>query len=203
MVEDLEIPISAGDFDPKVHKIVPNADPTAVSQTEKLLKAQGLMELLPTGILDPVKVVTRVLDAQEQPNWQELIKPEIAQSGQVPQQPDPKMLEMQMKGQMEQQKIGMQAQAQQHKMQLEARDREVQLAMKQQEHEQDMQHRADMANIQAAEAVHKQRIFSAQEQAAFIQKLMQADAEHQQKLSHADAAAKQKAKEPKKEPKKA
>jgi hypothetical protein len=66
-----------------------------------------------------------------------------------------------------------------------------------------MQHRADMANIQAAEAVHKQRIFSAQEQAAFIQKLMQADAEHQQKLSHADAAAKQKAKEPKKEPKKA
>jgi chaperonin GroES len=202
MVEDLEIAISAQDFDPKVHKIVPNADPTAVSQTEKLLKAQGLMELLPTGILDPVKVVTRVLDAQEQPNWQELIKAEVAQSGQIPQQPDPKLLEMQMKGQLEQQKIGLQSQAQQHRMQLEERDKAVQLAMKQQEHEQEMQHRADMANISAAEAVHKQRIFSAQEQAAFIQKLMHADADHQQKMAHANEAAKQKAKEPKKEPKK-
>lgn len=203
MVEDLEITISAEDFDPKQHKIFPGADPTAVSQTEKLLKAQGLMELLPTGILDPVKVVTRVLDAQEQPNWQELLNPQVAQTGQVPQQPDPKMLEMQMKGQMEQQKIGLQSQAQQHKMQLESRDREVQLAMKQAEHEQEMQNRADMAKLQAAEAEHKQRIFSATEQAAFIQKLMQADAEHQQKMSHADAAAKQKAKEPSKGAKKA
>jgi hypothetical protein len=143
-----------------------------------------------------------VLDAQEQPNWQELIKAEVAQTGQIPQQPDPKLLEMQMKGQLEQQKIGLQSQAQQHRMQLEERDKAVQLAMKQQEHEQDMQHRADMANISAAEAVHKQRIFSAQEQAAFIQKLMHADADHQQKMAHADEAAKQKAKEPKKEPKK-
>jgi hypothetical protein len=55
-----------------------------------------------------------------------------------------------------------------------------------------------MANIQAAEAVHKQRIFSATEQAAFIQKLMHADDTHQQKLSHAESAAKQKAKEPSK-----
>lgn len=202
LVEDLEITISAQDFDPKVHKIVPGADPTAVSQTERLMKAQGLMELLPTGVLDPVKVVTRVLDAQEQPNWQELLNPQVAQTGQIPQQPDPKMMEMQMKGQMEQQKIGLQAQAQQHKMELEARDRQVQLAMKQQEHEQAMSHRADMANLQAAEAVHKQRIFSAQEQAAFIQKLMQDHADHQQKMAHADAAAKQKAREPKKEPKK-
>ena len=201
-VQGLEITISAEDFDSKVHKIIPNADPTAVSQTEKLLKAQGLMELLPTGILDPVKVVTRVLDAQEQPNWQELLNPQVAESGQVPQKPDPKMLEMQMKGQMEQQKIGLQAQAQQHKMELETRDRETQLAMKQQEHEQAMQHAADMANIQAADAVHKQRIFSATEQAAFLQKLMQDDASHQQKMAHAEQAAKQKAKEPKKEPKK-
>lgn len=202
IVQDLDVTISAEDFNPKAHKIVPGADPTAVSQTERLMKAQGLMELLPTGVLDPVKVVTRVLDAQEQPNWQELIKPEIAQSGQIPQQPDPKMLEMQMKGQMEQQKIGLQAQAQQHKMELETRDRETQLAMKQQEHEQAMQHAADMANLQAADAVHKQRVFSAQEQAAFIQKLMQDHAVHQQKMAHAEAASKQKAQEPKKEPKK-
>lgn len=201
-VQDLGIMINPMDFDPKAHKIYPGADPTAVSQTEKLLKAQGLMELLPTGVLDPVKVVQRILDAQEQPNWQDLLNAQVAQTGQLQPPPDPKMQEMQMKGQMEGQKIQLQAQAQQHKMQLEERSKQVQLAMAQQEHAQDMQHKQDMANIQAAEAVHKQRIFSATEQAAFIQKLMHADNEHQQKMSHVEAAAQQKAKEPSKGAKK-
>jgi chaperonin GroES len=197
-VDVVDMQVGPTDFDMKQHKIFPGADPTAVSQTEKLLKAQGLLELLPTGVLDPVKVVMRVLDAQEQPNWQEILNPQVAQSGQLPQQPDPKMLELQMKGQMEGQKIQMQAQAQEHKMQLEAHDKQVQLAMAQQEHAQKMQQAADMANIHAAEAVHKQRVFSATEQAAFIQKLMHNEAEHTQKLSHAAEAAKQQAKKPSK-----
>ena len=201
VVQDLGVTIDPADFDPKAHKIIPGADPTAVSQTEKLLKAQGLMELLPTGVLDPVKVVQRILDAQEQPNWEELLNPQVAQSGQLPQQPDPKMLELQMKGQMEGQKIQMQAQAQEHKMALDEHDKQVQLAMKQQEHAQEMQHREDLANIQAAEAVHKQRVNSAADQAALLQKLSHADQTHQQKLSHADQAAKQQAKKPSKKDK--
>lgn len=201
-VQDLDISISAEDFDPKVHKIIPGADPTAVSQTERLMKAQGLMELLPTGVLDPVKVVMRVLDAQEQPNWQELLNQAVAQTGQIPQQPDPKMLELQMKGQMEQQKIGLQSQAQQHKMELEARDKQVQLAMKEQEHRQAMSHAEDMANIHAAEAMHKARSQMVADNATTVQKLVHGEAAHQQKMVHADAAAKQKAKEPKKEAKK-
>ena len=116
----------------------------------------------------------------------------------VPQQPDPKLLEMQMKGQMEQQKIGMQAQAQQHKMELDARDKQVQLAMKAQEHALDMNHKQEMANIQAAEALHKQRIFSAQGEADLVQKLVHGEATHQQKMQHAQQAAKQKAKQPSK-----
>jgi len=157
------------------------------------------MELLPTGILDPVKVVQRILDAQEQPNWQELIKPEIAQTGQMPPPPpDPKMLELQMKGQLEGQKIQMQGAALQHKMELEAHDKQVQLAMKQEEHAQSMQHAADMANIKAAEAVHAGRVSSATEQAGFIQKLVHADASHQQKMTHARQAAAQPAKKPSK-----
>jgi chaperonin GroES len=198
-VDTVGMEVGPDDFKQVMHKIYPAADPTAVSQTEKLLKAQGLMELLPTGILDPVKVVQRILDAQEQPNWQELLNPQIAQTGEMPPPPpDPKMLEMQMKGQLEGQKIQMQGQALQHKMELEARDKQVQLAMKQQEHAQNMQNAQDMANIKAAEAVHNQRIFSATEQAAFIQKLMHTDAEHQQKMSHAQQQAAQPAKKPSK-----
>ena len=197
-VDVVDMEVGPTDFDLSSHNIFPGADPTAVSQTEKLLKAQGLMELLPTGILDPVKVVQRVLDAQEQPNWQELLNQQVAQTGQMPQQPDPKMLEMQMKGQLEQQKIGLQSQAQQHKMELETKDKQVQLAMKQQEHALDMQHKQDMANISAAEALHKQRIFSAQGEADMIQKLTHAEQQHRQKLRHAEQAAKQPAKKPSK-----
>jgi chaperonin GroES len=198
-VDTVGMDVGPDDFKQVMHKIYPAADPTAVSQTEKLLKAQGLMELLPTGILDPVVVVKRILDAQEQPNWQELLNKQIAQTGEMPPPPpDPKLQEMQMKGQLEQQKIQMQGEAQQHKMALEERDKQVQLAMKQQEHAQSMQHAQDMANIKAAEAVHNQRVFSATEQAAFIQKLMHNDAAHQQKMSHAQQQAAQSAKKPSK-----
>lgn len=196
-VDVVDMEVGPDDFDVSKHNIVPGADPTAVSQTEKLLKAQGLMELLSTGTLDPVKVVKRVLDAQEQPNWEELLIQQVAETGQMPEAPpDPKMQEMQMKSQLEQQKIGMQAQAQQQKMQLEARDKETQLAMKAQEHALDMQHKQDMAKITAAEALHKQRIFSAQSEADMIQKLRHTEVQHQQKVRHANSAARQSAKKP-------
>jgi chaperonin GroES len=198
-VDVVDMEVNPTDFDLKLNNIFPGADPTAVSQTEKLLKAQGLMELLPSGVLDPVKVVMRILDAQEQPNWEELLNPQVAQTGQLPPPPpDPKLLEMQMKGQMEQQKIQMQSQAQQQKMELEARDKAVQLAMKQREHAQEMQHKVQMANIQAAEAVHKQRIFSAEAQAEMNQKLIHSEEEHQVKLRQQKETSAQKAKEAKK-----
>jgi chaperonin GroES len=201
-VSVVDTQVGPDDFNMSKHDIFPGADPTAVSQTEKLLKAQGLMELLPTGVLDPVKVVQRILDAQEQPNWQELLNAQVAETGQMQPPPDPKMMEMEMKSQLEQQKIGLQAQAQQHKMQLEERDKQVQLAMKQQEHAQEMQHAQDMAKIKAAEAVHNQRIFSATEQAKFIQELMHKDASHKQKLEHDKQTAAQQAKKPSKGAKK-
>lgn len=186
--EVVDVTVGPDDFSTK-YDICPGADPSASSMTEKLTKAQGLLELLPTGILDPVEVVRRVLEAQEQPNYEKLFSQQIQQTGQFEPQPDPKLQEMQMKGQLEQQKIAMQAQAQQRKGELEARDKQVQLAMKAQEHQMDMQHKSRMAQLQAAEAIHKQRIFSAQAQADLNQKVMQGsqslqqrDAEHQQKL---------------------
>lgn len=170
--------------------IVPGADPTAVSQTEKLMKAQGLLELLPTGMLNPVEVVKRVLEAQEQPNWEQLLPPQVLESGMPPEPPpDPKLQEMQMKGQLEQQKMQMQMEQASRKGELEARDKQVQLAMKHQEHQMDMQHKQQQMALSAAEAIHKQRIFSAQAQADLNQKviqgqqsLQQKQAEHQQKL---------------------
>jgi chaperonin GroES len=191
-VDVVDMEVGPEDFNIKNNNIFPGADPTSVSQTERLLKAQGLMELLPSGVLDPVKVVMRILEAQEQPNWQELLNQQVAATGQMPPKQDPKMMEMQMKGQMEQQKIAGQLQAQERKGQLEARDKEVQLAMKAQEHQMDMQHKQQQLMLSAAEAEHKQKIFSAESQAKMIQDLTQKEATHQQKLKQGEEQSKAK-----------
>lgn len=188
--EVLDSPIGPDDFNKDNYDICPGADPTAISQTEKLLKAQGLLELLPTGMLNPVEVIKRVLEAQEQPNWQQILNPQVAETGMPPEAPpDPKLQEMQMKGQLEQQKMQLQAAAQQRKGELEARDKQAQLAMKAQEHQMDLAHKAQMAKLQQAEAIHKQRIFSAESQlklnqqaASGAQKLVQNEQSHKQKL---------------------
>lgn len=162
-VSVLDTPIGPADFNDDDYDVCPGADPTAVSQTEKLLKAQGLMELLPTGMLNPVEVVSRVLQAQEQPNWEKLFSQEIQQTGQVQPQPDPKMLEMQMKMQMEQQKNQMKAEYDQFKMELERRSSEQKMAMEAQMQDMEMQHKSQMANLESAAEIHKQRIFMAAE----------------------------------------
>lgn len=181
-VRVLDQNVNPEDFNDEDYDICPGADPSSMTQTEKLMKAQGLLELLSTGMLDPVEVVKRVLEAQEQPNWEKILSQQIQQTGQFEPPPDPKLQEMQMKSQLEQQKVQMQAGATQQKMELEARDKQVQLAMQAQAHNQEMQHKAQMANIDAATAVHKQKIFSATEQAKVNQGLVQKHQEHQQKL---------------------
>lgn len=193
-VDVIDMKIGPGLFDAKTNDIYPGADPTAVSQTEKLLKAQGLMEIMPLvpGMLNPVEVIRRILDAQEQPNKEALFMPEVLQSGMYQPPPDPKMMEMQMKGQMEQQKIQMQGQAQQQKMELEARGKQVEMAMEQQMHAQEMQHKQELNNIQRAEAEHKQRIFEVQSTVQAEQNIRHTEESHQQQMRHGAEAGKAK-----------
>ena len=186
----LDVPVGPHDFSKDDYDICPGADPNATSGTEKLQKAQGLIEIMSMapGMLDPVKVVSRVLEAQEIPNWQELFTPQVQQTGQVPPPPpDPKMLEMQMKGQMEQQSLQMKAAAQQHQMEMESRDKQQQMAMAAQEHAQKMQMAQEKAQVDSAVALHKQKIFEAQE----ANKARQNEQNHQQGLVHKEQAAQQ------------
>jgi hypothetical protein len=173
-VDVVDMEIGPKDFDVKNNNIYPGADPTSISQTERLMKAQGLMELMPSGVLNPVKVVTRILEAQEQPNYQELLIPQVAQTGEMPPPPpDPKLQEMQMKGQLEQQKMASQQQQMERKSQLEASSAQAKLSMKAQEHQLDMQAKQQQLQLAAAEAQHKQRIFSAEAQQKMIAGQMQ------------------------------
>lgn len=186
----VDAPIDPADFDNKNYDVCPGADPNTATQSEKLMKAQGLMELLPTGMLDPVEVVRRVLEAQEQPNWEKLFNQQVQQSGQFQPPPDPKLQEMEMKGQLEQQKAAMKQQELEFKSQLQARDQEFKLTMQAAAQQQDMQNKSMQAKLDAAINVHKQRIFSATEQAKVNQQLTQSAQSHQQKMTQEQEKAK-------------
>ncbi len=78
----IDAPVGPDDFDNEAYDICPGADPNAVSQQEKLMKAQALLEMLPVlpGLLDPIEVVRRVLEAQEQPNPEKLFSQAVQPS---------------------------------------------------------------------------------------------------------------------------
>lgn len=181
----LDAEVSKEDFDEKSYNICPTADPSTPTQTEKLMKAQGLLELLPLGILDPVAVITRVLDAQEQPNIEQLFNQQVKETGQFQPPPDPKLQEMEMKGQLEAKKIQMQGQALERKAALEQSSEMAKLAMKKQESDMKIQAEAQKAKLDGAIAVHKQRIFSVTEQAKVNQTMAQKDMQHRQSMEQA------------------
>jgi hypothetical protein len=89
----LDQPITPEDYDPKSYDVCPTADPTAVSSTQKLLKAEGLMQVLPLGTINVQEVTKRILEAQEQPNIEALM------NNPTPQQ-DPQVQKVQMEMQM-------------------------------------------------------------------------------------------------------
>jgi len=190
--EVLGIQVDPHDFTSAGYKICPGADPNAISQTEKLLKAQGLMELLPTGMLDPLEVISRILEAQEQPNWKKLIHQETQQTGQpaTPQKPDPKMLELQMKGQMQQQEQQTKAQALAFKSHLEQSDQQTKQQMAQQALDADLQYKQQLLGLKTAELQHKAQASTADETAQTIQSLVHNEQLHQQKMSHNEEAHK-------------
>ena len=127
-----------------------------------MMKAMALLELLPLGTIDPMEVTMRVLQAQEQPNWEKLI-PGMAQTGQPQkqEQPDPKLIEMQQKMQAEQQKAGLRQQEIQQKMAMNQQSEEMKLAMKAQENQLELQNKAQQGQLDAEIAKQKQQIFMA------------------------------------------
>jgi len=187
--EVLGITVGPQDFTEEQYKICPGADPTAVSQTEKLLKAQGLMELLNLGILDPVKVGLRVLEAQEQPNYQELLNPQVAQTGQLPQQPNPKIMESEAKVNAMQQASQIKQQDMAFKQQMDQRDQQFKQAMAAHSADQDARHKQVLASLENAIQTHTANMRVAQDKQKFIQDTMHKEVDHRQKVSHQEQMA--------------
>lgn len=182
----IDTQIGPEDFDSDAYDICPAADPTAVSQTEKLLKAQGLVEMLQTfgPMMNPVEVLSRVLEAQEQPNWQRVISQQVLATGQVPPPPpDPKLLAIQGKMQADQQKAALDTQQKQVEMELAGREAEQKMQMEAQAHAQKMQIEGEKAQLKAASDIQMANIFAATERAKGQQTLVNNQDAHAQKMA--------------------
>jgi len=122
----LDEPITMQDYDAKSYDVCPTADPSAVSSTQKLLKAQGLMELIPLGTINIMEVTKRILEAQEQSNIEALM--------QMPQpQEDPKVAAMKVKTEADQQANVQEMQMKKEEHQLDMAMKQFEMQMKQQE----------------------------------------------------------------------
>lgn len=182
----IDTAIGPEDFDLESYDICPGADPTAMSQTEKLQKAMGVIELVQMApqAFNIIEVLSRVLEAQEQPNWQKLFSPEVQQSGQLPPAPpDPKVMAIQMKAEADQKKTAMDLQAKQQSMELESRDKQMQMAMEQQDHAQKMQHEVEMTNVKAASEKAMSNIYLASAAQKASQDGQHSQQAHEQKLA--------------------
>lgn len=181
----LDAPVDPEDFDDATYDICPGADPTAMSQQEQLMKAQGLLELVQMApqAFNIVEVLSRVLQAQEQPNWQKVFSQEVQASGQLPPPPpDPKLMAIQAKAQADQQKTQMDLQAKQQEMELKSRDSIMQMQMKQQEHAQKMQQQAEATQMKAASDIAMANVYASTERMKGQQTLQNTQQAHDQKM---------------------
>ena len=143
------------------------------------------MELMPLGLLDPVKVGLRILEAQEQPNYQELLNPQVAQTGALPPPPpDPKLLESQAKLGAMKEASALKQQELAFKSQLESRDQQFKQAMEAQKNDMELRHKAMMNDVQLAISTHTENMRTAQDKQKFIQGITHKEVEHRQNVSH-------------------
>lgn len=125
----LDEDISKADYDVRSYDVCPTADPTSISTTQKQLKAQMLMEIIPLG-LNMAEVKKRILEAQEQPNIEALLMDEQGQPIQPP--PDPKMAQVQAKMQADQASAQMDAKMKQDEHKLDMAMKQFEAQMEQQ-----------------------------------------------------------------------
>jgi len=71
--EEGAMEIFQADYSLDTTNVQPSADPNVASESQRLMKAQALMEVLQMGTVNPQVVTKRILEAQDQPNIPELM----------------------------------------------------------------------------------------------------------------------------------
>lgn len=197
------------DFDKQnKFKVLPAADPTTASQSQKLAKSQALLQLIPSGMINPQEAIRRVLEAQEQEGIEQLMQ--VPQQGPSPEQQEAqaKQQEMQMKMQIEQEKAQLKAKEAEMKMMLEQQKAamaqqtaETRLSMEKAMKQLDIQMEQVKASMALKHANDKHQFEMAKtlqqvqlERVSAQEKLRQQDETHKQTLAQKEAELKAKPK---------
>jgi chaperonin GroES len=193
-IDVLDMTIEQSDYEGPENDVVPAADPTAASRTEKEQKAMALMQIMQIGTLDPIEVTKRILEAMEEPNIEALIK----QPGPSPEQQQ-MQAEMQMKqqdSQLKQQESQAKLEIEKLKAQLDAQKQMMQMQFEKQKYEIQLQFEQMKAALDQKKAM-SEHMFNMQKmnddmamnRVSGAQKLQQSNEAHKQKMKETNEKA--------------
>lgn len=187
----LDESISKEDYDMRSYDVCPTADPTAVSTTQKLMKSQALLQLLPLGTINVMEATKRALEAQEQPNVNALMQQP------PPPPPDPKVEAMKAKAQIDSASAQQKMQVEQEKAQLDKVKAQFEMQAEQQKAMMEQKYMA----MEKAQEMRMKEMEAAQEarHAEMLNRIELATAarSHKQEMEHGDEAHKMKMKQEK------
>lgn len=187
-VSVLDEPIQQSDYDAPPDDLIPAADPSASSNTEKLAKVEALAQLLPLGTINPMALTMRWLEAMDETQPEQLIIPPEQQQ----QKPDPKVEAEMAKTQIKQAESQQKMQMEELKMQLEQQKQTMQIQLEKQKMEMQMQFEAMKQQLELAKARNETMVEGVKHQ----QQLRQNDEKHQQQLKMQAEKPKPEAKKP-------
>ena len=187
-VSVLDEPIQQSDYDAPPDDLIPAADPSASSNTEKLAKVEALAQLLPLGTINPMALTMRWLEALDETQPEQLIIPPEQQQ----QKPDPKVEAEMAKTQIKQAESQHKMQMEELKMQLEQQKQIMQMQLEKQRMEMQMQFEAMKQQLELTKARNATMVDGMKHQ----QKMQQNDEKHQQQLKMQAEKPKPEAKKP-------
>lgn len=173
-VSILDEPVQQSDYMAPPDDLMPAADPTASSNTEKMAKTEALFPLMQLGTINPMAVTMRMLDAMDETNPQELIIPPEQQQ----QKPDPKVEAEMAKTQIKQAESQNKMQMEELKMQLEQQKQTMSLKFEEERMRMQMQFEAIKQQLE----VQKAQNAASADAVKHRQKIVQDDEKHQVKL---------------------
>ena len=173
-VSILDEPVQQSDYMAPPDDLMPAADPTASSNTEKMAKTEALFPLMQLGTINPMAVTMRMLDAMDETNPQELIIPPEQQQ----QKPDPKVEAEMAKTQIKQAESQHKMQMEELKMQLEQQKQTMNLKFEEERMRMQMQFEAIKQQLE----VQKAQNAASADAVKHRQKIVQDDEKHQVKL---------------------
>lgn len=173
-VSVLDEPIQQSDYKAPPDDLIPAADPSASSNTEKMAKVEALAQLLPLGTINPMALTMRWLEALDETQPEQLIIPPEQQQ----QKPDPKVEAEMAKTQIKQAESQHKMQMEELKMQLEQQKQIMQMQLEKQRMEMQMQFEAMKQQLELTKARNATMIDGMKHQ----QKMQQDDEKHQQQM---------------------